>query len=111
MEAFEMMILETSAQDYREEAGKMIVNTERTHLAEVKQILVKNGYTLEKSELTYIPKNYIEVNDFDQALQIYMFLGECEEDEDIEITWNNAEINDDLWKQVEEKVEAKRFRT
>lgn len=111
MEAFEMVIMETSAKDYREEEGKMIVTTERTHLAEVKQALIKNGFTPEKSELTYIPKNYIEVTNFDQALQIYMFLGECADDEDIEITWNNAEIPDDLWKQAAEKVEAKRFRT
>lgn len=106
-----MVIMETSAKDYREEEGKMIVTTERTHLAEVKQALIKNGFTPEKSELTYIPKNYIEVTNFDQALQIYMFLGECADDEDIEITWNNAEIPDDLWKQAAEKVEAKRFRT
>lgn len=111
IEDFELVLLETNAQDYHEEGGKMIVITERSHLAEVKKTLIENGFLVEKSELTYVSKNYIEVTDFDQALQIYMFLGECEEDEDIEITWNNAEISDELWKKAQEKVEAKRFRT
>lgn len=111
MEAFELAVMETAATDYREEDGKMYVVTVRSDLASVKKSLISSGFAPEKSELTYVPNNYIEVTDADQALQIYTFLHECDEDEDIECVWNNADIGDDLWKAAEAKVEAKRFRT
>jgi len=34
-----------------------------------------------------------------------------DEDEDIEKVWNNADINETLWNEVEEFVESKKFRT
>lgn len=89
----------------------MTVTTPRTSLAGVKKSLLLAGFTPEKSELVFVPKNYIEVTDFNIALQIYIFLETCHDDEDIECVWNNAEILDELWKQVEEKVESSRFRT
>jgi acetone carboxylase gamma subunit len=38
-------------------------------------------------------------------------LQELQEDEDVEKVWNNADISDALWKQVEEFIESKTFRT
>jgi hypothetical protein len=38
-------------------------------------------------------------------------LEEFGDDEDVEVVWNNADISDTLWKEVEERIEASRFRT
>lgn len=38
-------------------------------------------------------------------------LAEFEEDEDVEKVWNNADIQDTLWKEVEDFIESKTFRT
>jgi hypothetical protein len=38
-------------------------------------------------------------------------LAAFEEEEDTEIVWNTADISEALWKEVQEFVESKRFRT
>jgi hypothetical protein len=47
----------------------------------------------------------------DNALKIYKMLEEFEADEDVETVWNTADISDELWKEVTEFVQSKKFRT
>ncbi|GAB0175136.1 MAG: YebC/PmpR family DNA-binding transcriptional regulator [Candidatus Altimarinota bacterium] len=107
----EMAIMETSAEDYTLEGSEARITTDRTKLSEVRKSLEESGYKIEKSSFEYLPKNYIEVTDFDIALKIYKMLEEFHEDEDVEVVWNNADISDALWKEVEMKVESSKFRT
>lgn len=107
----EMAIMETSAEDYTLEWPEARITTDRTKLSEVRKSLEESGYKIEKSSFEYLPKNYIEVTDFDIALKIYKMLEEFHEDEDVEVVWNNADISDALWKEVEMKVESSKFRT
>lgn len=51
------------------------------------------------------------MTDFDNALKIYKMLDEFGEDEDTETVWNNADISDTLWAEVETFVESRKFRT
>jgi hypothetical protein len=45
------------------------------------------------------------------ALKIYKMLEEFAADEDVETVWNTADISDTLWKEVEQFVASKKFRT
>ena len=45
------------------------------------------------------------------ALKIYKMLEEFAADEDVETVWNTADISDELWKEVTNFVESKKFRT
>lgn len=111
MDAFENAILETDALDYSVQWEGIIVMTSRENLMNVKNSLKSSGYTVESANLIYRPKNYVEASDFGHVLQLYSFLEACEEDEDIEVVYNNADISDSLWQEAREKVEASRFRT
>lgn len=110
-DAFELALLDTSAEDYKTDGDTTRIYTSRSELASVKKSLELAGYVFESAGFVYIPRNYSEVTDFDIALQVYTFLEAASEDEDIEAVWNNADISDDLWKSVAEKVESSRFRT
>lgn len=110
-ESLEMAIMETPAEDYTIEWTEAQVFTDRTKFAEVRKSLMWAGYTIEKASFEYLPKNYIEVTEFDHVLKIYKMLEEFGEDEDVEVVWNNADISDALWKEAEKKVESSRFRT
>lgn len=110
-EELEMAIMETSAEDYTIEWGQARIVTDRTKLAEVRKYLEESGYTIERASFEYLPKNYVEVADAEYVLKIYKMLEEFGEDEDVEVVWNNADISDELWKLVEEKVESSKFRT
>ena len=111
MDAFEMVILDTDAQDYTEEDGNMVVKTDKQSFLSVKSALEKAWYTIISATLGYSAKNYIEVTDFDNALKIYKMLEEFDADEDVENVWNTADISDTLWTEVETFVESKKFRT
>lgn len=110
-DGFEEAILETEASDYTLEETEAIVIVEKNYLHPVTQFLEKKGFPIISSGLEYRPKNYTEVTDFDKALKIYKMLAEFEEDEDVEKVWNNADIQDTLWKEVEDFIESKTFRT
>ena len=106
-----MMILETEAENYEFEVSHTRIITGKSSFLSVKSVLQAHGYTIISSGLGYIAKGYIQVTDFDTALKIYKILEELENDEDVEIVWNNADISDDLWKEVSEFAESKKFRT
>lgn len=111
IEAFELVLLETDAQDYGEEGGNMVVKTDKHTFIAVKSALETAGYTPLSSTLWYSAKNYTEVTDFDNALKIYKMLEEFDTDEDVENVWNTADISDTLWAEVEAFVESRKFRT
>ena len=76
MDAFEMAILDTDALDYTEESGDIVIKTDKTAYISVKSAIGQAGYTIKSSTLGYSAKNYTEVTDFDNALQIYKMLEE-----------------------------------
>ena len=110
-ETIENIILESDAEDYTLTGSSVEIIVDRSHLLNVKKNLEKAGFTPERISLEYIPKNFIEVTDFELVLKIYKMLEAFADDEDIETVWNNAEISDELWKQAEECIEARKFRT
>ncbi len=111
IDAFELAILETSAEDYHMEDETIEITTDRSNLTSVKKSLLDAGYEILSANIGYVAKNFIEVTEFENALKIYKMLEEFEEDEDVEIVWNNADISDALWKEVIAFVESKKFRT
>ncbi len=111
IDSFEMNILETNAQDYKIEGDEISILTERNGFLDTKKQIEDFGYTIKSSGLGYEPKDYQVVSDFDTALKIYSLLEAFNDDEDVEAVWNSADISDELWKEVSDFVESKKFRT
>ncbi len=111
MDAFEMMILDTDAEDYRVEDGHTVIITTREHYMNVRKQIETAGYTILTAILGYRAKNYTKITEMDRALQIYKMLEQFAADEDVETVWNTADISDTLWKEVTEFAESRKFRT
>lgn len=111
IDAFELAILDTEAEDYVIAENMIEIITDRASFLHVKKALTDAGYEIVSAGIGYIAKNFIEVSDFDNALRIYKMLEAFGDDEDVETVWNNADISDTLWKEVEEYVAARAFRT
>lgn len=111
IDAFELTILDTDAEDYHIESETIEIVTDKADLIHVKKALLDAGYEILSAGIGYVAKNFIEVTDFDNALKIYKMLEEFGEDEDVEVVWNNADISDTLWQEVVAFVEARKFRT
>lgn len=111
IDAFELAILDTEAEDYSIGESDISIVTDRTAFLSVKKALADAGYEVLSGGIGYVAKNFIEVTDLDTALKIYKMLEAFNDDEDVETVWNNADISDALWKEVEEFVAARAFRT
>ena len=111
IEALEVAIMETPAEDYSFEGKTATIITDRTHLAGTRKKLEENGYVVAKASFEYTPKNYVEVTNGDNILKLYKMLEDFHNDEDVEMVWNNADIPDALWQEAIARAEASKFHT
>ncbi len=111
MDAFEIKILETNAEDYQEIDGQISITTSREDSMAIQWILEQAGYTIVAAVIGYRAKNYTVVTEIENALKIYKMLEAFEADEDVETVWNTADISDELWAEVIRFVSSKQFRT
>lgn len=110
-EELEEKVFETSAEDFEviDEGFKIV--TEVEDFAEVKKFFDDSSYEVSFAELDYIPDNYMNVDDYEKALKLTKMLEAFDEDEDVEITYTNSEVDDELQEQVDAAIEKARFRT
>lgn len=111
IDEFEEKILETSAEDYEILENSVEIWTQTSELLNVKKSLIEAQYTVEEASFFYRAKNYTTITDFEIALKLYKMFDAFDEDEDVEMIWNNADIDDNLWQEVEKYMAERTFRT
>lgn len=110
-EKVEEAIMETAAEDYREEDGKTVIETPWAELAHVAKDLGAKGFAVESSNLEYLPSITVTLDEFDKALKVHTLIEALEEDEDVQSVWHNAVIPADMQSKILEHIEKTRFRT
>ena len=103
--------METEALDLQIETDFITVITESQDLQTVQSALEERWFIAENSENKFIPQNYTEITDFDQALKVIKMLEAFDEDDDVQAVYVNADIDDDLREKVIEFIEKNTFRT
>lgn len=78
----ELEMIDAGAADIEEGDG-FVVYTAANELFEVKKKLEAKGFTVESAELSYIPKNLIEVNDPTVAKKLLELMEELENEDDV----------------------------
>lgn len=107
----EELVFETDVLDFSLEWKNVKILTETSDLQKVKEFFAEKNIELEVCDLDYIPQNYIEITEFDQALKVLKMIDTFEDDEDVENVCHNLKISDELKKEVEEFIEKNTFRT
>lgn len=90
-----MIAAEAGADDVVNEDGTVVVYTPREAFGAVEQALVDNGYSVEESELRWIPQNETEL-DTSIAMQNMRLLEKLEELDDVQSVASSLAINDAL---------------
>lgn len=85
-------VLDAGAQDAIEEDGELIVYTESKQLALVRDTLKANDIEVTGAELTYVPKNTIEVTDEATAGKIMRLMDALDSLDDVSKTHVNFDI-------------------
>lgn len=88
----ELAAIDAGASDVNVEDEYVEVRTEPSDLHAVKHRLEAAGYTISKSEITYIPKNTVEISDTERAHQIIKLVDLLEEDDDVTEVYGNFDI-------------------
>lgn len=93
-----LQVLDAGAEDAEEEDGEMTLYTDPKELAKVRDTLKEQGLEVIEAELTYVPKNTVEVTDEATAGKIERLMDALESLDDVSNTHVNFDISEDLIK-------------
>ena len=91
-----LQVLDAGAEDMQEEGEESIVYTVPTDLAKVRDALQAAGVEVLEAELTYVPKNTIEVTDATSAGKIMRMMDALDALDDVVNTHVNFDIDESL---------------
>ncbi len=93
-----MQALEAGAEDVQEEDGESLIYTDPKELAKVRGALSDAGLKIEAAELTYMPKNTVEIDDAATASKIMRLMDALEDIDEVTNTHVNFDIPEELLK-------------
>ena len=93
---FMLQALDAGAEDVQEEDGQTVIYTAFADLAKVRDALKEQGVEIKEAELTYIPKNTVEITDEATAGKIMRMMDALEASDDVVNTHVNFDIDESL---------------
>lgn len=91
-----LQVLDAGAEDAEEDDGEMTVYTDPKELATVRDNLKEAGIEIVESELTFVAKNTVQVNDEATAGKIMRLMDALEGLDDVSATHVNFELADGI---------------
>lgn len=93
-----LQVLDAGAEDAEEDDGELQIYTDPKELAKVRDALKEQGLEVIEAELTYVPKNTIEISDEVAAGKITRLMDALEGLDDVTATHVNFDIAEELIK-------------
>ncbi len=95
-EDIELVAIEAGADDVISEDGETIVYCQANELSTVRDNLKDKGLEVVEAELSYIPKNTVEITDKETAGKIMRLMEALEDLDDVTNTYVNFDIDEQL---------------
>lgn len=93
-----MAALDAGADDVQEEAGESLIYTDPRELMKVRKALDATDLKVESAELTYVPKNTVEITDASTANKIMRLMDALDDIDEVVGTHVNFDIAEELIK-------------
>ena len=90
-DTLEENLLNLPIEDFSQEDGKVIVQTNVVNFIQVKKDIEKLGYHITEADLQYLADNMVKLTDEDMQ-RFTKLLDAIEGDEDVDCVWHNVEI-------------------
>jgi YebC/PmpR family DNA-binding regulatory protein len=87
-----LTVLDAGAEDAAEEGDELVVYTDPKELAKVRDAINASGLAVTEAELTYVPKNTIEISDQEIARKVVNLMDALDELDDVVATHTNFDI-------------------
>lgn len=91
-----LQALDAGAEDVTEEDGESVIYTDPKQLAKVRDTLREAGIEVLEAELTFEPKNTVEITDKDTAGKVIRLMEALDDLDDVSATHTNFDIPEDL---------------
>jgi YebC/PmpR family DNA-binding regulatory protein len=91
-----LLALDAGAEDVQEEESESVIYTDLKDLALVRDKLRSSGIEVIEAELTYVPKNTIEITDENTAGKIMRLMDALDDVDDVTATHVNFDISEEL---------------
>jgi YebC/PmpR family DNA-binding regulatory protein len=91
-----LQVLDAGAEDMQEEGTESIVYTDPKELAKVRDALNSAGVEILDAQLTYVPKNTVEITDAATAGKIMRMMDALDDQDDVTATHVNFDIPEEL---------------
>jgi len=88
--------IDAGASDVEEEDGKLFIYSDVSSIRDIKEALEGLGKSLESTELTNKPKNYVKIEDEETAKKILKLIDSLESLEDVTAVYANFDIPEDI---------------
>ncbi len=111
LDQVEEIALQTDIEDLFEEAGYLKITTSLDDFITVESFLETQGLELYEAKIDYIPDNFLDMSDFENALKFTKMVQAFEEDEDVNTVSSNEQISPELQQEVDEYIAERSFHT
>ena len=88
--------LEAGAEDFKHEDDLYEITTGPTDFMSVVDALTDQGVSIDNSELTMLPDNYMEITDASQAASLLKFIDALEDLDDVQEVYTNLDVPDEV---------------
>lgn len=107
----EEMVFETDVEDFIIEDNLFKITTSLNDFSNVVKFFKSKNIEMSFNQISFIPNNEIEVDDFDNLLKITKMIDAFREDEDVENIYVNMITDEKLQNEVDEFIEKNTFKT
>lgn len=95
-EEAELEAIDAGAEDMSMEEDTFEIITPDTDLMSVRDGLEKSGFTVEKAEISYLPKNTVKIDSPEKATKVLKLVDLLEDDEDVSNVYSNFDIPEEI---------------
>ena len=96
----ELAVIDSGADDFEESEAVLIVYTLKANLQGIKKSLESNKIVISETEITYIPKNEVNINDEAVARKIMKLIDSLEEVEDVTAVHANFDLSEEVLEKI-----------
>ncbi|MEI6808821.1 MAG: YebC/PmpR family DNA-binding transcriptional regulator [bacterium] len=97
------IVLDAGAEDMHLDEDQFEIITEPPAYLKVVEALEKAGIPSTSSEITLVPDVYVSLNDKSKASSALKFVGDLEDNDDVQNVYTNMDISDEVLKELEKE--------
>jgi YebC/PmpR family DNA-binding regulatory protein len=97
--------LDAGAEDMHLDEGQFEIITEPANYLKVVEALEKAGIAGTSSEITLVPDVYVPLTDKAKASAVLRFVGDLEDNDDVQNVYTNMDIGDEVLKELEKDLD------